>query len=86
MWPGGNHQMGFPINPLINPHNPLHNPSRNQKSDIPKQELFDSICQCQWDKCEMTFTNIEALVDHLHKDHLEKDGKRCVGGMRRRDN
>jgi len=72
MWPAGN-QMGFSINPLINPHNPLNPP---RKSDIPKQELFDSICQCQWDKCENTFTNIEALVDHLHKDHLEKDGKR----------
>jgi len=63
---------------VIMPSNPiLMGPTRTCKpSDIPKQEQYDSFCQCQWDKCEQTFTNIEALVEHLHKDHLEKDGKR----------
>ena len=31
---------------------------------------------CQWLSCSNSYNTIESLVDHIHKDHLEKDGKR----------
>ena len=31
---------------------------------------------CQWMSCSNSYNAIESLVDHIHKDHLEKDGKR----------
>ena len=39
-----------------------------------KTEIESHICQ--WMECLKNFSSIESVVDHIHKEHLEKDGKR----------
>ena len=47
-------------------------------SNMPKADTgqADRVSICQWVNCRAKFNNVESLVEHLHKDHLEKDGKR----------
>ena len=51
-------------------------PVPSLKADTGKD--YDRVSTCQWVNCRAKFNNVEGLVEHLQKDHLEKDGKRLV--------
>ena len=55
------------------------NPTQIAKTDFstePKKEVVEESHVCNWLSCGRHFDTIEILVEHIHKDHLEKDGKR----------
>ena len=62
------------LTPVMNPLNQTGN--HQPHAHIPKQEIKEESHICHWLSCSKPFESIDILVEHIHKDHLEKDGKR----------
>merc|ERR1712048_1144369 len=67
----------WPVNPSIpQPQKdaPIYPQSSVQKEM--KREIKEEPHICHWMGCSKPFDTIDILVEHIQKDHLEKDGKR----------
>ncbi|KAG2002548.1 transcription factor PacC, variant 2 [Coprinopsis cinerea AmutBmut pab1-1] len=65
--------------PPEGPSQPLEGPSRAQTPARTEEISIDEATPCEWDDCGKPFTDLTALVDHIHNDHVnnQKSGYTC---------